>query len=85
MVLEHRWLAGDDFRGETNGTDLREEIKGLLETIIPQEQERISNAFAQIKFFCGCIGRQANRIYRTLSIPIGDNAWLPCTPIASWR
>jgi hypothetical protein len=55
MFLEHRWLAGNDFRGETNGSDLSEKIEGLLKTTIPHEQEGISNAFEQSSAFAAVL------------------------------
>lgn len=41
MVLEHRWLAGGDFRGEINGNDLRNKFgrddhpTGTRELVMP--------------------------------------------------
>ncbi len=42
LDLEHRWLAGTVFRGETNGTDLRKKIDDLHAKIL-QEQKGISS------------------------------------------
>lgn len=42
LDLEHRWLAGTDFHGETIGTDLRRKIDELHAKIL-QEQKGISS------------------------------------------